>query len=91
VERKAKKRPTRPSEVPILRDFGAAVRVLRKERGWSLERFATEARLHWTYIAGIERGERNLSLINIGKLASALKVPIAELFRHVSIQGRSTS
>lgn len=56
------------------------MRALRHEREWSLERFAAEARMHWTYIAGIERGERNLSLINIAKLASALRVPISALF-----------
>jgi transcriptional regulator with XRE-family HTH domain len=88
VERKAKVRPARRNTVPLLREFGAVVRRLRNERGWSLERFAAEARLHWTYVAGVERGERNLSLINIGKLATALKVPLADLFHDVATKGR---
>lgn len=57
---------------------------MRHDRGWSLEQFAAESRLHWTYLGGIERGERNLSLVNIGKLARALRVSIAELFEGVS-------
>jgi transcriptional regulator with XRE-family HTH domain len=36
--------------------------------------------MHWTYLGGIERGERNPALINIGRLAAALGVSIAELF-----------
>jgi transcriptional regulator with XRE-family HTH domain len=78
----AVQRKTRKAKriVAIQRRFGAQVRVLRHAKGWSLERFAGEARLHWTYLAGIERGERNVSLVNIEKIALALKVPIERLF-----------
>ena len=48
-------------------------------KGWSQERLAEEADLHRTYISGIERSLRNVSLHNIAKLAHAF-VPIAELF-----------
>ena len=46
----------------------------------SQERLAEEADLHRTYVGGIERGLRNVSLWNIAKLAHAFGVPIAELF-----------
>ncbi len=56
---------------------------MRDEKGWSQQRLAEEAELHWTYIGGIERGERNISLINIGKLAKAFDATWAELFDNV--------
>jgi transcriptional regulator with XRE-family HTH domain len=59
--------------------FGKAVREVRHERGWTLEVLAGEAGLHWTYIGGIERGERNPSWENVGKLAAALGVKVSEL------------
>jgi transcriptional regulator with XRE-family HTH domain len=60
--------------------FGRRVRALRLQRGYSQEAFADVADLDRTYIGGIERGERNVSLINIERLAKALRVPIAQLF-----------
>lgn len=56
------------------------VRELRGTRGWSQERLAEQADLHRTYIGGIERGLRNVSLFNVAKFAHAFGVPIAELF-----------
>jgi transcriptional regulator with XRE-family HTH domain len=56
------------------------VRQLREIKGWSQERLAAEAQLHATYLSGVERGKRNISLENIAKLAKALEVPIAALF-----------
>jgi len=60
--------------------FGARVRRLRNERGWSQEAFADLCGLHRTYIGSVERGEQNLSLVNIEKLAATLGVSLAELF-----------
>jgi transcriptional regulator with XRE-family HTH domain len=60
--------------------FAERIRELRTERGWSQERLAEEADLHRTYIGGIERALRNVSLFNIAKLAHGFDVPIAELF-----------
>ncbi len=60
--------------------FGVRVRQLRTERGWSQEAFADRAGLHRTYIGSIERGEQNISLENIEKLAATLGISLAELF-----------
>ena len=61
--------------------FGRRVRELRKAKGFSQEELAHRAGMHYTYVGGIERGERNPALVNIGALASALGVSLAELFR----------
>ena len=63
-----------------LKQFGERVRHLRGDKGLSQESFANLCDLDRTYIGGIERGERNVSLLNIERIASALQVPISELF-----------
>ncbi len=64
----------------IKKIFGARVRALRTEKGWSQEDFAFECGLHRTYISAVERGERNISLENIKKIANTFRINIAELF-----------
>jgi transcriptional regulator with XRE-family HTH domain len=66
---------------PILKIFGANVQKARKQKYWSQEDLAKKCRLHRTYIGGIERGERNTSLINLNKIAVALDVKIDDLIR----------
>jgi transcriptional regulator with XRE-family HTH domain len=61
-------------EKAIKRDFGARVRAIRKENGLSQETLALMCELDRTYIGGVERGERNISLINMHKIARALGV-----------------
>ncbi len=63
-----------------LQKFGARVRALRKVAGFSQEDFALEIGLDRTYMGGVERGERNLALLNIRKIARGLKIPEKELF-----------
>jgi transcriptional regulator with XRE-family HTH domain len=60
--------------------FGKAVRQRRRKLGVSQETFADMCHLDRTYIGGIERGERNVALVNIEKIAKTLKLTIAELF-----------
>jgi transcriptional regulator with XRE-family HTH domain len=59
--------------------FGRNIRALREAKGLSQEELAELADLHRTYIGAIERGERNLGLENIVRLADALSVPPAKL------------
>ena len=61
--------------------FGKRVRELRNERGWSQEKLAERASLHWTYVSAVERGLRTPGLDVIGRIGSALNVSPAELFR----------
>jgi len=64
----------------IQMNFGERVRALRKQKGLSQESLALACGLDRTYIGGVERGERNLSLLNIYKIAGALGVEAKELF-----------
>lgn len=59
--------------------FGARVRALRRAKGLSQEAFAASCGLDRTYISGIERGVRNVSLLNLNALALGLGVSLSEL------------
>jgi transcriptional regulator with XRE-family HTH domain len=61
--------------------FAANLRRERKMRGLSQEALAALAGLHRTYVGSVERGERNISLENIERLARALKIDPADLLR----------
>jgi len=65
----------------IQEQFGSRVRELRKRRAWTQEQLGEAAGRHWTYIGGIERGERNVTLQVVADLARALDVDVQELFR----------
>lgn len=68
------------SKRKILIKFGDRVREIRKEKGISQEQLSFKADLHRTYIGMIERAEKNITLVNIEKIANALEVNISELF-----------
>lgn len=62
-----------------LQRFGARVREERERLGISQEELADRAGLHRTYLGGVERGERNLGLLNLIRIAKALAVPASTL------------
>jgi transcriptional regulator with XRE-family HTH domain len=69
-----------------LQEFGHRIRFLRKRQGFSQEELAARSGLHRTYIGGIERGERNVALLNILKIAQALNVSPIELFQETETE-----
>lgn len=68
-----------PAISHIHASFGEALRALRKERGISQEGLALKSGVNRGYYGGIERGERNVSLTNICKLAAALDLPASAI------------
>lgn len=68
------------SEERIKKKFGDRLRELRQGKGLSQEALAFACGLDRTYIGGVERGERNPSLINIHKIAAALNISVKDLF-----------
>jgi transcriptional regulator with XRE-family HTH domain len=67
--------------------LGRAVRRLRKEAGFSQESFADACHVHRTYIGSVERGETNISLDSLERIARTLKMPLSKLFLDAE-QGR---
>jgi transcriptional regulator with XRE-family HTH domain len=72
---------------PDIRErFGTTVKFRREELTLTQEDLADKAGIHRTYLSDVERGTRNLSLVNIEKLAAALKMSMSELFAAVEKQ-----
>jgi transcriptional regulator with XRE-family HTH domain len=63
--------------------LGRTIRALRLKAGLTQEQLAEAADLHWTYISGIERGVRNVSIVNLFNIAVALKVRVRDLVREL--------
>ena len=72
-----------PTNHILLKKFGDRVQSLRNQAGISQEKLAELAEMHRTYISGIERGERNVSLVNIMRLANALNVSVSKLMEGI--------
>lgn len=70
----------------ILTTFGETLRSLRSEKGISQEKLAELTGLHRTYISDIERGERNVSLVNIIRIADGLEIQISSLFNLLELK-----
>jgi transcriptional regulator with XRE-family HTH domain len=73
----------------VLVALGQAVRALRLERGYSQERLAEEAGLHPRYVSDVERGRRNVGMVNVDRLARALSVDLPTLMARVEAARRS--
>lgn len=67
--------PYTDEEQQVLSEFGRRVRDARDALGWTQEDLAEEAGLDDSYVGGVERGERNIGLLNVNKLAVALGEP----------------
>lgn len=67
----------------MLEKFGENVQKLRKEKGLSQEKFALEIGMDRTYLASVEAGKRNISLLNIEKIAKGFDISLSELFKGV--------
>ena len=65
--------------------LGEVIRRRRKELGYSQEAFASECGIHRTYMGAVERGERNLSLMNIVRIANNLGIPPSVLMLEAEI------
>ena len=68
----------------VTAEFGRRVRARRQELGLSQEALADACGLHWTFVGQVERGQRNLTLHNIVKIAGGLQVDPGELVRRLS-------
>lgn len=64
----------------IKEKVGYKIRKSRKERGWSQMELAGNSGLDRTYIASVESGKRNISIINLEKISKALGLPLKQLF-----------
>ena len=64
---------------PAAAELGARVRARRQALGFSQEALAREIEVHWTFLGQVERGQRNLSLHNLLKIAAGLGVDPSEL------------
>jgi transcriptional regulator with XRE-family HTH domain len=72
-----------PMPIDVRIRFGRAIRRIREEQGINQEEAADRCQLHRTYYSGIERGVRNVSLINIEKVAKGLKLNLSDLFKRL--------
>lgn len=76
-------------ERTFLEDLGQRLRSRREARKLTQAQLAEQCGLHRTFIGSVERGERNVSVLNLRQIAQALRVPLAELFAEVPRKGRS--
>ncbi len=74
----------------ILKLVGQRIRSLRKERGMSQEQLGEKGGFHYSYIGQIERGEKNVALLNLAKISAALEVSLSQLFTYLDGEEKRT-
>ena len=75
----------------ILLRVGARIRELRKEKGLTQEALGEKGGFHFSYVGQVERGEKNVALLNLAKIAEALDVDISQLFTPTSLENNEKS
>lgn len=80
--KKVKQSTPKDRKTPLQKGLGNLVRARRISMGLTQEQLAEKAEMHFTYVSSTERGERNISLANIDKLAKALKCSMKDLMPH---------
>lgn len=63
----------------LLLEIGGRIRAQREAKGWTQQQFADQCGMHRTYVAGTERGERNVTILSLKRLADVLRVSLADL------------
>jgi len=76
---------TNNNKSEVLRDIGRNIRQYRKKRGWSQEDLAFECEFHRTYIGAVERGEKNITILNLLKIKEQLGVRLVDLYQEEDI------
>lgn len=86
--------PAKIERQEAVKVIGAAIRILREQRGLTLERLAMQAGISYQYLSGIETGKENFSIAILEKVARALDVPmltlIAAAYKSVPVDGGDT-
>lgn len=67
----------------IQRQFGLAIKYYRESLGLSQEKFALKIGMDRTYYSSVEAGKRNISIVNIKKIADGLNVALSDIFTHI--------
>ena len=74
---------------PLLKSIGQTIRVLRRQRALTQEALADLAHIDRSYMSSIERGQRNLSVLNVARIAGALEVPLSHILKDRSVQAEA--
>lgn len=72
-------------ELELLKEVGGKIRRVRERSGWSQEKLSFESSLHRTYVSSVERGQRNVSVINLCRLAGALRVLPSKFLKDLKV------
>ena len=76
-----------PAMSTLLLKLGASVRQRSERLGFSQEAFASKCGVHRTYVGKVERGEQNVSMVSLARIAKGLGVPVSELIREAEDSG----